>query len=224
MKLAIVEDDKIYQMHLLSVLNRIKDIIIDQYYFAYDFLNSNQQYDLCILDIDLPDMSGIELKEHMTDKHARIIFLTSYSNPMQQAFGINVVGYVLKSEADSAILEKIKKELNSIKTNCYVTICASDENYQIRPSDIILIQHEGRKCKVVTVDKCIYVSSTMTLKDLYAIFQECLIYCNKSCLVNPFHIKSNRMNTLTMDNGMIEYIARDRARKFKYDVLERVTK
>ena len=54
--------------------------------------------DLCLLDIRMPGMDGIETAQHfMTqDEPPAVIFCTAYEEHAVQAFGLQAVGYLLK--------------------------------------------------------------------------------------------------------------------------------
>lgn len=64
---------------------------------ALDYLAENP-VDLVLLDINLPDMSGLELAAEIKKKQpdAAIIFLTGYSEYAVNAFALHVSGYLLK--------------------------------------------------------------------------------------------------------------------------------
>ena len=54
--------------------------------------------DICLLDIDMPDMSGLELADKICElgPNARIIYLTAYDSFAVEAFSQHVSGYLLK--------------------------------------------------------------------------------------------------------------------------------
>jgi DNA-binding LytR/AlgR family response regulator len=55
-------------------------------------------YDLFILDISMPGLSGIEVAEHIREKNynAPIIFLTSYKEYMEEVFRVQTFDYIMK--------------------------------------------------------------------------------------------------------------------------------
>ena len=56
-----------------------------------------EQPDILILDIEMPQKSGIEIKNELTkDDKPLIIFATAYFEFMKEAFGKNVIGYMQK--------------------------------------------------------------------------------------------------------------------------------
>jgi len=56
------------------------------------------QIDLLILDIEMPGMDGVALKNRLQDEgvQTKVIFVTSHDELMPEAFGMNVIGFVSK--------------------------------------------------------------------------------------------------------------------------------
>lgn len=69
--------------------------------------------DVAFLDIELPDMGGLELACHIKKRapRANIVFVTGYSQYAQEAFALRPSGYVMKP----ASREKIRTELDNLR-------------------------------------------------------------------------------------------------------------
>ncbi len=85
----------------------------------------SQSFDAALLDIQMPEMSGLELAECLSAMSPGIsfIFITAYNNYATEAFELNAVDYILKpirQERLNKALDKIKKELSE-KLNAAVT-------------------------------------------------------------------------------------------------------
>ncbi len=74
--------------------------------------------DIVLLDIKMPDVSGIELHKIIIDKwpYCKVIFLTAFDNfsYIQSALKKNAVDYILKTDKDEQILNAVQKALNII--------------------------------------------------------------------------------------------------------------
>ena len=70
----------------------------------------NCEYDLALLDIDMPGMNGLELAKNIKEKwpETSIIFLTGYSEYAVEAFSIHASGYLLKPVS----VEKLKADID----------------------------------------------------------------------------------------------------------------
>ena len=96
-----------------------------------------EQPDILILDIEMPEKSGIEIKNELTkgDKPL-IIFATAYFEFMKEAFGKNVIGYmqkpVKKFEFDNYMKTAI--DIISLETTVYI-----DDTAAVKSSNILMI-------------------------------------------------------------------------------------
>lgn len=73
---------------------------------------SELQPSVAILDVDMPEMSGLDVTRSLQETHARtdIILLTMYKEEdlFNEAMDLGVMGYILKESASSEILESIR--------------------------------------------------------------------------------------------------------------------
>lgn len=69
--------------------------------------------DLIFLDIEMPNMNGIEVAERILkiDSHIQIVFVTAYNNYAIEAFEMNVVDYIVKPVLKRRLDKTIKRIL-----------------------------------------------------------------------------------------------------------------
>ncbi len=79
---------------------------------AVEYLEKNA-CDVCFLDIEMGDMTGIELayKVKQFYPNANIVFVTGYTDYTQTAFSMRASGYVMKP----ATASKIREELDNLR-------------------------------------------------------------------------------------------------------------
>ena len=72
---------------------------------------------LALLDIDMPEMTGLELAEKMKDKcpEIKIIFLTGYSEYAVDAYAIHASGYLLKPIGYDKLVAEIDYVLGQVQ-------------------------------------------------------------------------------------------------------------
>ena len=117
MRILVVEDE-------LDTLNEIED-----YIRAYDEeleveacsnpilaikTCQTRDFDAALLDIQMPEMSGLELADCLSAMHPELcfVFITAFNNYATEAFELNAVDYILKpirQERFNKALDKIKK-------------------------------------------------------------------------------------------------------------------
>ncbi|MDD2612239.1 MAG: LytTR family DNA-binding domain-containing protein [Bacteroidales bacterium] len=92
---------------------------------AWGFLQKNP-VDLVFLDIQMPDITGIQLAKSMNHRQPMIIFTTAYSKYAVDGFSVDAVDYLLKPFDFNRFLEAINKAKN-YKTLSDVTVNPSDD-------------------------------------------------------------------------------------------------
>ena len=99
MKWAIVDDQIEYLSIIKTIIQELKPYIeIDIYESGQAFLKYSDLYQLVFLDIDMPDLDGLKVARMLRSYDLNIVFITSYSDKMIDAFGKNVIGFVLKND------------------------------------------------------------------------------------------------------------------------------
>lgn len=116
MKCIIVDDDEMARIFLNMLCEKVDDItIVKTFDNGLDALNwlKNEDVDLVFLDIEMPDLSGIELVKSVEDL-PQIIFTTSHSKYALEAFEYQVTDFLPKPIQLGRLLKGIEraKELN----------------------------------------------------------------------------------------------------------------
>jgi len=97
-KSVVVEDEKPALERLMHFLNQIPDVeIIGTCTSGKDaaYLIDMEKPDLVFLDINLPDVSGIDLL-HLITHRPLLIFITAYNKYAIKAFELQAIDYLLK--------------------------------------------------------------------------------------------------------------------------------
>ena len=101
MNCLIIDDDKLSRTLLEKFVERTD--YIDQYYSfpgaieAINFIrNEENEIDLIFLDIEMPDMNGVEFMQSLGDHPVQIIVVSSKEKYALDAIEYNVTDYLLK--------------------------------------------------------------------------------------------------------------------------------
>lgn len=73
------------------------------------------EFDLCILDIEMPGISGIQIAEILKDKP--IIFTTAYKDYATNAFDLDAIDYVIKPVKPERLQQAVNKAINRISSD-----------------------------------------------------------------------------------------------------------
>ncbi|RDU24121.1 response regulator [Anaerosacchariphilus polymeriproducens] len=139
---AIVIDDEWYNLEeIVDLVNGTGFIhVIKKYQNPIRALQEAKQYkpELAFLDIEMPEIDGINLAEQLYKvcPGIRIVFITSWNQYAVSAFDLNAVDYILKPiklERFQRMVEKLKSEFKTkhssysdkIKINCFQKLEAS---------------------------------------------------------------------------------------------------
>ncbi len=75
----------------------------------------NLDFDLCILDIEMPEMNGLQVANLLNGKP--VIFTTAYKEYAAEAFDINAIDYVRKPVKKERLQQAVSKAFNQIIEN-----------------------------------------------------------------------------------------------------------
>jgi len=157
--------------------------------------------DVLFLDMDMPDLNGLQVAEIVADMHPqmKIVFSTAYDQYAIHAFKLRAFHYMLKpyDEEDIAIifreLRKVQQPNDvtlgaasgtvSAKTSVKLALELEEGIIYVFPKDIMYISKELKHVEVHLYDRVYQVSYTLSELELklepYGFFR-----CHKSYLVN----------------------------------------
>ncbi|MGA2418704.1 MAG: LytTR family DNA-binding domain-containing protein [Candidatus Acidiferrum sp.] len=116
--MLIVDDEPLAREALENVLRTRSDVeSFDCAADGYEALNILQQktYDILLLDIGMPEISGIELADRLKKRNGAapsIIFVTAHSQHAVTAFEKHAVDYVLKPFSDERLHDALDTAAN----------------------------------------------------------------------------------------------------------------
>lgn len=115
-------------------------------------LIKQNQPDIIFLDIQMPDLTGIQLSK-LIDYDAAIIFTTAYAQFAVEGFQINATDYLLKPIAFPRFIEAIEKVKKKHFSKGKHSIALEDQNY-------FFIKTDGKnKFKKVGLHEILFVES-----------------------------------------------------------------
>lgn len=117
MRINICDDEELYREHIALYCReefRPEQPDINCFASGEELLKYPGDADYLFLDIEMGGMDGIFVKDlfEKLGKRTRIIFLTSHTERMVEAFGLNVIGFLEKpihQEAFSDVVQKMRR-------------------------------------------------------------------------------------------------------------------
>lgn len=173
MNVVIVDDNKIARTTLKQLASRVKDLVVvaecENAIEARDVLQ-NGPVDLLLLDIEMPEMSGLELTRDLGANRPLIIFTTSRKDYAVEAFELNVVDYIVKPVTLSRFIQAIDKardirqshgEEMKVSSDAFIFIRDSNIVRRLGIEDILYAEAMGDYVKLHTSHKFYAVHTTL---------------------------------------------------------------
>lgn len=193
LKMAIVDDEKSICEKIERKINTMP--VMDSVdYRLYIFGNAeylitslrSNSYDIILLDIDMPGLDGIRTAEflRMENISSIIIFITSKITYMKDAFGLNVFGFIDKSELDESLEPILQKCLNYIDKNVALSFKTNEGLIKVFKNDIIFAEYVERKIVIHTKSEQYTVNLPSLPQFLKIANNPCFIYINRTCVIN----------------------------------------
>ncbi|MBV6878912.1 LytTR family DNA-binding domain-containing protein [Epilithonimonas ginsengisoli] len=139
MKTLIVDDNDIARTTLAHLAKQVPNLtIVNEYSNAIEAYNhlQNNQVDLIFLDIEMPEMTGIELTKNLSGKDIIIIFTSSNKDYALEAFELNIADYILKPVMPARFLQAVSKAQSILESRKEDVEVTKDEFLFVRDSNI----------------------------------------------------------------------------------------
>lgn len=162
-------------------------------------------YDLILLDIEMPGVTGMEISERIKPclPNVKIIFITSHMEYVLEAFELSIFRYVpkdnLESRLTAAVTEAVR--LIGLEEGRELIIQAAGQMEKIPHKDIFYIRRDGGKNAVI----CSARGTSKVRKSLQQVFTELnapeFLYIDRGYIVNLIQIMKVSGGMAFLKNG-----------------------
>ncbi len=164
LKCAIVDDEPLALNLMESYVKKTPFLeLCGNYNSAITALNDirNKEIDLLFLDIQMPDLNGLEFAK-MLPKNIRVIFTTAFNQYAIEGFKANAIDYLLKPVSYNEFLAAANKAVE------WFNMARQNTNKETPESDFIYVKSDY-KLRQIRLDDIIYIEG---LKDYLKIYIE----------------------------------------------------
>ncbi|UTW66454.1 response regulator transcription factor [bacterium SCSIO 12643] len=217
MNCVIVDDEPYAQALIQEHVSAISDVFVRGVFFnpikALEFVHNND-IQIIFLDINMPEISGMELAESIPED-TRIIFTTAYAEYAVKSYSVNALDYLMKP----INFEQVEGAIQ--KARVYFNL-----KYQSDESDYIYVKSEYKQVKIY-FNEILYVQnikdyvrfylsngnkimSLMSLKSLETTLPDHFIKVHRSFIVNKRKVGEISTNKLKIDQYEIPVSERHR--------------
>jgi len=212
-------DDKIEELCELENMleNSGFDVRHKSFYNAQDLLTYVRQgadVDMCILDIVMPDMTGISLAVELRrgGYEGQIVFLSALNDFAAESYGVHAFSYLLKPPTKDAIIRLLKDVAAATEKR-------DEEAIVVRqPREMRRLLHREIEY-VEVVDHYVYFHLTSgEYVEVYSTFVEItnklisaphFVKCHRSFIINMHEIKVITSRSVTMRSGKVLPVSRN---------------
>ncbi|MBQ2799916.1 MAG: response regulator transcription factor [Lachnospiraceae bacterium] len=212
MIIGICDDQKVYRDYIRKICENIKrestenwDIV--EFTDGLQLLKCSMETDILILDIEMPEVDGIQVKDLFQSRQQNtvIIYVTSHAELMQQAFGIHVLGFVEKENMEFQLPKILKQAFSLYETNVIV-----EKKYNSR--EICYVEASHVYCCIHMKDSSVGTVRT-SMKELEMILEPVgFIKIQRSYMVNMAWVESIKGQTIILkeNHGQLPVSYRNR--------------
>lgn len=172
------------------------------YSSARMLLEKKDRLDILLLDIEMPDMDGIEagMKLLDWDVNYRIIMLTAREDRFRDAFKIGAFRFVSKPINSEDLFLAIDDAVEAMDFNNKVSVYRDNMSFDILQKDILYIEANHSSSLIYTGGSD--YRSERSLKEWMAILNDKIFFqCHKSYIVNMSKIEKIDGDTIHLVTG-----------------------
>ena len=221
--IGICEDELHYRVNIKDMLGDILSTYSINYKI-YEFSSGEEllsnypkDLDILIMDIQMKIINGMDTARKIRefDQNLEIIFMTSFSEFMQEGYEVKAYRYILKPISERKISRNILPCINEImkKKNNYLTINVKNYVDRIKIDSIVYIETDRPNILIYTNDN--KYTTKMSISKIEKILREHGFFrCHNSYIVNLKLVESMNSNTLKIGEKYIP-ISKYRVKELK---------
>lgn len=202
-RVAICDDMPELTGMLEGLVNAYDDTLFAvSVFFSADTLLASlqeQEYDCFILDIELPQASGIEIAKIIReqDVNVPIVFLTSFAEYMEEVFQVQTFDYLLKPVTKEKLFPVLKKVIAYLDLDDgYFSFTYKRAIYNVKLTDILYFEKQ-RRAVVIHTKKHDY-QAVMSTSDLLKKLNQNFVQVHTSYIVNVNFIREIGANQILL--------------------------
>ncbi|MCM1048562.1 MAG: LytTR family DNA-binding domain-containing protein [Clostridiales bacterium] len=213
MKIAVCDDDEAQRLLLqkyakewahnnkLTIeVNLFKDG--ESFWFAWE---DDSDYDLLIFDIEMRQLSGVELATNIRkkDEDIPILFVTGYDSYMAQGFEVAALHYLLKplqKEKLFTVLDKFYRNRKKNEKEEKLLFRAEHGPLSLPVSKIWYLEARAHQCILYTEDESYILYAAIGEMVSYLCSRPEFVRCHRSYIVNMQHISAIVKPELILDD------------------------
>lgn len=215
LRLCICDDRKEEITSIQALIDRFSErypehpVQVSYFDSPYDLLETMEKsggYDLYLLDIIMPHMSGIELAEKIRQRgeRAKLLFLTTSREYGIEAIGVKASGYLIKPIKEQALFNAVLSCIEQLapENNPSIVVKTRLGLTRIQVSELMLIESFDH-IRELTLSGGDRLKTAVKLSELDKLLRDasCFISPHRAYLVNMEYVRGINNNSILMTDG-----------------------
>ena len=180
-------------------------------------------YDLILSDIEMPEISGMELAGKIKDylPNVKIIFITSHVEYAIDAYELSIFRYVPKDNRKERLETAVKDaaKLIELEAGQEYTIQTNNRLERIKYKDILYIVRDGKNAEITSNQ-----GVSKVRKSLHQVYEELnaseFIFIERGCIVNIIHIMKIHEGMVYLKNQETLPVSRSHLQEVKQQIAQ----
>lgn len=232
MKLLICDDSQIN----IDLVLFLVDIFEKKYNVEFEkdtrlsgdfILTEKNSYDIAIVDVEMPGISGIELSQKLKEinPQIRIMILTAFDNYLDYAMKIQVFRYLSKPIDRNRFIRNLEEAVEEYnKTNKKLTLKSNDSFTVINTNDILYLERKTGGTAVVTINGELEVKEKLDECKELINQPDIFVHSHNSIVVNLQNVVNFDKSIVTLqknDKETVEtYMSQRKYKEFKENFMK----
>lgn len=229
LKIAICDDEQTYldileDECLLFLESRNQKAEIACFQRGRELLDSDNEFDIILLDVELPDMDGFSVAEEWKcqQRTGKIIFITSHDEWVQRAFKVQAFRYLYKNGGGQDLSEALDDALKDMNDNEGIMLEGKEESRFVYFREIRWIEALGDEIAVFLVKGHLVVR--LSLKKIEGYLDERFQRIHKGYIINFQFVEHYNKDRMILDCGKEFQISKRKQKEVKKHYFDYITK
>lgn len=217
LKIAVCDDDAAQRDYLFERVSlwakKNRHLAeIKQYSGAEAFLfdySEEKDFDILLLDIEMPGMSGVELAKAVRRENAavQIVFITGFYEYFSDGFDVSALHYLIKPADEAKLYPVLDRAVNNLNyRQRSVLLSTGDADVKVSLADILYAESENVYVLVHTVHGNYRIR--MALGKFAQQLDESFFKVHRSYVAGLKYVKKVTRTDITMTNGDVIPLSR----------------
>ena len=233
MRIALIDDEIKYLNEMKELLLKLHEelfpsfsMVIDSFQTGSSFLENaeKEKYQLVFMDIYIGDTNGISVAKQFREKDPEclLVFLTSSSDFMPEAFSCHAFEYITKPFSPEWVRKVLSDAIPLLKDeNAFITLPVAGVVQKLPLSDILAVITDGHYLDISMIRNN-DVRCRITINEFMKLANgsKCLLQINRGIIINMDYIDEIGDISITLTNGNSYPIQTKRKSSIKQEIYD----